>query len=80
MRHDCSTCGRSKDEPRDRTQYCNFCRHKDRINDESYWTSKDGSLIAVNIDIDSCQHEFANSNGGFKDICKKCGSLKEDVV
>ena len=49
MRHDCSTCGRDKDKAGDRFQYCNFCKHKDRINDETYWISKDGTLMAVNV-------------------------------
>lgn len=49
MRHDCSTRGRDKKNGRDHAMYCNFCQYDDRINDESYWISKDGTMRAVNI-------------------------------
>jgi DNA-directed RNA polymerase subunit M/transcription elongation factor TFIIS len=28
-------------------------------------------------DGENCDHEFVNSDGGFKGICKKCGKLKD---
>jgi len=28
-------------------------------------------------DGENCDHEFVNSDGGFKGICKKCGKFKD---
>ena len=28
------------------------------------------------LDGENCEHDFVNSDGGFKGICKKCGKVK----